>query len=63
MKENDIKVRVTYPDNHGNYETTIGEVKDKFKEETKEWLDYFIERIINEGHAYTRFGGKYERIN
>lgn len=56
MQENEIKVNVTYPDEKGAHETTVGELKERFKEETPEWLASFISEIVNKGKGFTLFG-------
>lgn len=61
-QHNDVRVSVSYPDGKGAHDTTIGELKDRFKEEGKEWLRDFINGIMSNGVGYTRFG-EYRLIN
>ena len=52
-------VSVKYPDGKHPHELSISDVIDRFKDESEEWLDNFINRLINTGEATTRFGATY----
>lgn len=56
MPEDSIKVLVTYPDGKNEHTSTIGELKERFKEETAQWLMNFLFNIINTGKGYSNFG-------
>jgi len=56
------KIKVTYPDCKNEKVLTIEQLHERFREETPEWLSWFISKIIRDGYAYTNFGGKYELI-
>jgi hypothetical protein len=53
------RVYVEYPDKKNSHELTVADVIDRFKEESEEWLDIFINRLINTGESFTNFGAKY----
>ena len=52
-------LKVSYPDNRGNHELTIDEFRERFKEESHEWVESIISILLIQGYAYTRFA-KYE---
>lgn len=56
------KIKVTYPDNKGNHETTFDDLRERFKEERPDWVEGFFQQIKVQGYAYTRFGAKYELV-
>ncbi len=56
VKQDDvIVVFVKYHDLSGYDDTTLGELKIKFKEESPEWLKRFINSLLKYGIAETRF--------
>ena len=59
--QNKIRVKVSYPDGKNEHETTIGELRERFKAEKKEWLEQFINSILRYGEGFSRFG-KYTRL-
>lgn len=62
MLTDDQKISVTYPDEKNAHETTVGEVKERFKQEHPGWLANFLNEMEKNGFAYTNFGGKYELV-
>jgi hypothetical protein len=52
-------VHVVYPDGKHTHDLSVSDVIDRFKNESPEWLDNFINRLINTGESITNFGAKY----
>jgi len=50
----DAKILVLYPDTTSR-ETTVGELLDFFKEESKDWRQWFISNLAENGVANGRF--------
>lgn len=63
IKHDDVKVNVTYRDDKNAHETTIKELKERFKQENLIWRTRFISSLLNDGEAWTNFGGYYTLIN
>lgn len=56
------KIKVEYPDGSG-HETTEQEVRERWTDERPEWVEAFFKLMEMQGHAFTRFGGRYSFIN
>lgn len=56
------KVSVTYSDNKGDHETTIEQLSQKWFGETLGWKEYWFGQLLNNGIAYSNYGGTYKLI-